>query len=337
MAGTDQAFRTATLLLAKENSYGAGIAPASLTDMYVINTFDPGVVAKTYRTDANKIKLQTRGGTLNIPTDASVELIARDLALGLNGDSVTGSGDPYSHVFKHPDVCLLSPASTAFLQGIVCSGLTQGYKEYSGCCLESFTITGKEQVAVELAETWNHDGRETTKSSATFPTTYLALSYLLGSDTVVKIGPNGGSQTDYSGIVKAYKVGYNFGLKKLNRISNGVYVPGFLYSKDHPMLSVEIDVAADKSHALYGYSDTDQLLTLQMTWTAADPLSGTPLTPARSIDMLVSNCYVVATETVDDVEPQLKLIFDLIDVVATPGPVVWTAKTSVPAYLVGTP
>jgi len=178
MGGTTEATRQATLLTAKEAVFGTAIVVANLIDMYVLNSFNPAVINKAYRTDANKIngtrgmtqrQLETAEGQLDEPMDASVELIAHSLAMGYGNEAVVGAGDPYTHTIKHPAVCTLVPPSTTFLQGIVCAGLTGGYKSYKGCSLNQLVITVNGQGAIEMTRQWKTDGSETTQAAATFP------------------------------------------------------------------------------------------------------------------------------------------------------------------------
>lgn len=341
MGGTTEAIRLATSLANKEATFGTVMTLASLTDMFVLNSFNPAVITPTYRTDENKIN-GTRGktqrqranaeGQLDIPVDASVELIAWALAMGYGNDSVSGGGDPYTHTIKHPPVCTLAPPSTSFLQGIVCSGLTTGYKSYKGCSVNQIAITMNGQGPVELSVQLKLDGSETTQSGATFPTTFLSLSYLLGSMTTFKLYPNGGSALELSAggsnQLQSLKITIDFGLTKLKRASNTVYVPGWRWGKGKPNIKVEFVIAGDKSDVVYGYFAADTLLTLQAIFT---------YTSSRLITLDMSNCYITAKENADDIEPTLECAVDEIDVIANQGPAIWIAKTGVAAYLVGLP
>src|SRR6185503_8869770 len=149
------------------------------------------------------------------------------------------------------------------------------------------------------------------------PTTFMALNYLLGSMVTLKVYPNGGGVLDISSQLQSMKITIDFGLTKSKRTTTGVYVPAWRYGKNKPTIKVEFVIAADKSDVVYGYFSGDTLLTLQaiMTFSAS-----------RLIQLDMSNCYIIAKENADDIEPTLDCSVDPIDVIANQGPAIWTAK-----------
>lgn len=340
MAGTIEAYRMATLLSGCEAVFGTSQAMAALTDMWEQDAFNPFAITPGYRTNAKKIKgargmtarqRETAEGAGSINDDASVELITWMLALGMGNDTPTGGGDPYTHTIKHPSLCSSAPKSTDFLQAIVCSGLTAGYKSFKGCALDKFSISGDTQGFLKLASSWKTDGSEVTQAGATPTSTFLSLSYLLNSMVSLKLYPNGGSVLDVSGggsnQLMSWKAEWDFGLTRLKRASNSIYVPGWRFGEGKPTLKISFVLAADKSDAVYGYFSNDTLLTLQL---------GLTFSASRLVTTDMSNCYIVVKEGSDGNEPTLECTVDEMDVIANQGPAIYTCKTAVPAYLQGT-
>ncbi|MCI0489387.1 MAG: hypothetical protein L0229_22570 [Blastocatellia bacterium] len=339
MAGTIKAYRTALLTTAAEAVYGVQIADGSLTQWVEVNEFEPGKTEKTYRTDAGRIKgvrgitqrqLESAMGTMPRQMDASVEVITWLLALGLTNVASAGTVDPWTHTIKHPPVCTLVPKSTSLVEGIVCSGLTAGYKLFKGCVIEQLSIEMDGKGAVKLGWTWKTDGSETTKGSFTFPTSTLALTYLLGSMLTLELHPNGGGSIDITSLLNSFKITLNFNVQPRKTSSSSVFVSGYRYGGDAPTVDIEFQVSADKSHAIYGYHENDTLLTLVATFDAN-------VTPARSVVCSVSNCHINAEEDADDIEPVLNCKVSPLDIAANTGPAVWTCKTGVAAYLTPLP
>ena len=340
MGGTIKAYRTALILTGAEALYGVQIGDGSLTKWIETNEFQPGKVEKQYRTDQNRInglrgmsQRQLKGamGTIQRTMDANVEVLTALLALGLTNVSSSGSVDPWTHTIKHPPVCTLVPKSTSLIEGIVCAGLTSGYKLHKGAVLDQIAIEMEgAQEPVKLSWTWKTDGSETTKSSFTFPTATETLTYLLGSMLTLQLYPNGGGSIDITSLLNSFKITINFGVTPRKASSSSVFVSGYRYSGDAPLIDIEFQVSADKSHAIYGYHEADTLLTLVATFDA-----GT--TPARSVVCSVSNCYLNAEEDADDIEPVLNCKVEALDIAANTGPSVWTCKTGEAAYLTPLP
>jgi hypothetical protein len=340
MGGTIEAYRWAVGLAKKEAAYGVQVADADMTAWLEINDFEPAKVDKEYRTNVNRIKgargktlrqLKGRMGTIPRKSDASIEKITWLLALGLGNIASSGSVDPWTHVIKHPSLCTLKPPSTSIVEGIVCAGLTSGYKLYKGVSVDQISIEGGGgQDEVKLSYTLKHDGSETTKASFTFPSTAAVLTYLIGAHLKFELGPSGGSFTDITTRILSWKITYNFGLTPSKTASSSVYVSSYKYSRGNPKISVEFELSGDKSSTEYGYSDADTLLMLQLTLDAG-------VTPLRSSVLLMDQIYIVAEESADDLEPTLKCKVDELDVIADTGPAIWVCRTGVPAYLVASP
>jgi hypothetical protein len=336
MGGTIEAYRRAVCFPKKESAYGTQILDADLATWIESNDFEPAKVEKTYRTDQNRIngtrgmtqrQLHTRTGMVPGKLDASVEVFTWLLGLGLGNITSSGSADPYTHIIKHPTLCSLYPASTSMVEGIVCAGLTGGYKLYKGMCLDKLTLEGDSRGEVKMTYSFKHDGTETAKGSFTFPTTVFAASYLIGGHlTSFKVYPNGSGALEVKDKILSWKINYDFGVVPTKAANNGVYVPKLKYSKGKPEVKIEFVYSGDKSDVVYGYSDADTLTTIDMTL-------DTGLVPARSINMLMNRCYIVAEENADDVEPTLSCKVDEIESIADTGPAIWTCKTGVAAYL----
>jgi hypothetical protein len=339
MAGTTEAQRNGFSIENIEASFGTTIGMSDLDQWIQVNDFEPAKIEKQFRTDEGKIN-GTRGktqrqkfrqmGTAPFKVDASVEVIAWLLGLGTGNITTTGMADPYTHVIKHPPLCSLYPYSTSFVQGIVCAGLTGGYKSYKGCVVDQITIEGDSAGEVKLTWTFKHDGSETTQASFTFQTAVQAFTYLIGSMMTMKLYPNGDAAIDITDKVLSWKVTYNFNVQPTKTANSGLYVARYKYGKSSPKISVEVTISGDKSSVIYGYSDAETLCTYQLKLDA-----GT--TPARSIQLDMSKVYIMADEGADDLEPTLNLKIDEIDVIANTGPAVWTCKTGVAAYLVPLP
>lgn len=336
MGGTIEAYRRAICLNKKESPFGNVLLDADLVTWIEVNDFEAAKVEKAYRTDAGRIngtrgmtqrQLKERSGSVPWKVDASPEIITWLLALGHGNITTTGSGDPYTHVIKHPSLCTLYPFSTSMIEGIVCSGLTNGYKQYKGMCVDQITLEGDARGEVKLSFTFKHDGTEVTRSSFPFPTSILPVTYLIGAHlTSFKLYPNGGSVLDLKDRVLSWKITVNFGVVPTKTANSGVYVPKYKYGKGKPEHKIEFVLSGDKSSDEYGYSDADTLMTLDMTLSAG-------ITPARSVNLVQNKCYIVTEENADDLEPTLNCKVDEIDVISDSGPAIWTCKTGVAAYL----
>jgi len=340
MGGTTKGIKTATALINCEAAFGVTIPIVSLVDIYVQNNFNPAKITPAFRTDAGRItgargvtnrQRETAEGMLSESLDASTELIVHGLALGYGNATATGSADPWTQTIKHPSVCTSSPKSTSFLQGIECAGLTQGYKSYKGASLSKMVISMKGQGRIELTREWKLDGSEVTQAAATFPASFLSLTYLLSSHLALKLYPNGGGAiTISSSRLVSLQIEIDFGLTKRNRAGNSIYVPGWRFAGDKPSIKITFEVEGDKSDVIYGYFENDTLLTAQVV---LDP----GVVPSRAITMDMAKCYLIAEEGNDDTDPTLKCTIDEIDVIANQGPAIWSAKTGVAAYNVPLP
>jgi hypothetical protein len=335
MSGTTQAFRQAISIPSVEANFGTLLGLASLTQWIECNEFEPAKIEKQLRTNQNKIdgtrgktnrQVVRRMGTIPRKMDASAEIITWLLGLGLGNVVSSGSSDPYTHTIKHPPLCTLYPYSTSLVEGIVCAGLTSGYKSYKGVTLDSITIEGDSAGEVKITWTWKHDGSETTQSSFTWPTTLQTLTYFSGQHCTLKLYPKGGSVLDITNQLLSWKLTYNFNVVPTKVANNGLYVARYKYSKGAPNIGFEFVVSADKSDVIYGYADAETLLTMQHKLDA-----GT--TPARSVQLDMSDIYITADEGSDDIEPTLTCKIDELDVIANTGPAIWTCKTGVAAYL----
>jgi hypothetical protein len=339
MAGTIEALRNGFSLPNVEAAFGTTIGMADLDQWIEVNDPEFVKIEKQFRTNEGKIN-GTRGktqrqkfrqmGTAPFKVDASVEIITWLLGLGLGNVTTTGASDPYTHVIKHPTLCSLYPYSTSFVQGIVCSGLTSGYKSYKGCVVDTLTIEGDDAGEIKLSWTFKHDGSETAQASFTFQTSVDVFTYLIGSMMTMKLYPNGSGAIDITSKVLSWKVTVNFNVQPTKVANSGLYVARYKYGKSSPKVSVEVKVSGDKSDAIYGYSDNETLCTYQLKLDA-----GT--TPARSVQFDMSQVYVMADADSDDLEPTLSLKLDELDVIANTGPAIWTCKTGVAAYLVPLP
>jgi hypothetical protein len=338
MGGTIEAYAWAVGIAKKEASYGVQVADADMSAWLEINDFEPAKIDKLYRTNEKRIKgargktvrqLKGRMGTIPRKSDASVEKIVRLLALGLGNINSSGSSDPYTHTIKHPSLCTLKPPSTSIVEGIICSGLTGGYKLYKGVCVDQITIEGGGgQDEVKLTYTLKHDGSETTKSSFTFPAAVIPLTYLIGAHMTFELGTSGGSFTDITSRVLSWKVTYNFGLQPSKAANSSVYVSSYKYSRGNPKIGVEFEISGDKSSTEWGYSENDTQLKLQLSLISS---------ASRSVVALMDQIYIEAEESADDLEPTLKCKVDELDVIADTGPAIWTCKTGTAAYLVASP
>jgi hypothetical protein len=335
MGGSTEAFRWATSIPSCEAVFGTPLPLVNCTDWLAIETFNPAKIAKTFRRDDKLIKgtrgtqsrqLASRMGSIPFKTEASIEALLWLLELGLGADPVTGSGDPYTHTLKEPPVCVKYPPSTSLIQGIVCSGLTAGYRQFSGVTLDKFDLTMNGEGPLDLAWDFKTDGREPAQVGFSWPTTPLAVNYLLGSHVNLKLYPNGGSVIDVTSRLQSLKLSYNFGVQRIKEASGSIFVPRYRYSKGNPKLSLEFVLNGDKSDAVYGYHDNETLLTAVVTL-------DTGLVPARSIVPTISKCYIDVEAQNDDIEPTLNCKADLIDVVADNGPVIWVGKSAVASYL----
>lgn len=341
MGGTIEAYRWMINYGKKEGAFGTQEADADIAagSWFEVNDFEPATVEKAYRTNQNRIngvrgktqrQLKERSGKLSRKADASVEMITNLLLQGLGNFSIAGSGDPYTLTIKHPSVCTLYPISKSLVEGIVCAGLTSGYKLHKGACVSKITIEGDARGEVKLTYEYMHDGSETTKSSFTFATTPAVLTYLLGSHLNFKLYPNGSGALDITSQILSWKIAIDFGLQVKKTANSSILVPQYKFGKGMPNLNVEFVVSADKTDAIYGYFDADTLLTLLLTLDAG-------VTPARSVSLLMSQCYITATEGADDLEPTLSCKVDEMDVIADSGPAIWTCKTGQALYLVASP
>ena len=357
MGGTTKALKLATLLTGSEAVFATAMAalgstgPTGLTDMWVNKTFNPHKVKKGLRTDEGSINatrgmtqrtVVTREGSLPISVDMTIELWTWALALMMGNDTVTGTSPEYTHTIKHPAICALSPPSTTFLQGIVCAGLTEGYKSLKGCVVDSIGLTVSAQKQVEMAISILTDGSETTEASLTFPTVFedtfiqggqAGWSFVEGSGVDLQLGPPG-SLVDISGAgtnqLKSLKYDLNAGFEVVKRTSNGITVPQFRYGKNMPKLKFSAVVAADKSDTIYGYADGETVVEAIITFTAPSISSN-----ARTSVVTLQNMYVQATESGDEDEPELTLDFEPIDLVSNQGPAIYVNKTGLAGYLVG--
>ncbi|HKQ06605.1 MAG TPA: hypothetical protein VJ464_15840 [Blastocatellia bacterium] len=344
MSGTTKAYRWMINYGKSEGQFGIQEADADIAagSWYEVNDFKPTEIEKTYRTNQNRIngtrgktlrQLKGRSGKLARTSDASVEVITNLLLQGLGNFSVSGSGDPYTLTIKHPSVCTLYPISKSYVEGVVCNGLTSGYKLYKGAVVSKITIEGGGgQDEIKLTYEYMTDGSETTKASFTFTTTPAVLNYLIGAHLNFKLYPNGGGPIDITTDILSWKITYDFAPqpRKTGSSSSSVLVPKYKYGKDTPKLDVEFVYCGDKSGTVYGYFDNDTLLTLQITLDAG-------VTPARSVSLLMNQCYITATEGEDDLEPTLNCKVDTIDVIADSGPAVWTCKAGSNSWLVASP
>jgi hypothetical protein len=342
MGGTIKAYAWAWNLAKKEAAYGVQVADADIAagSWLEIDDFAPAKVEKTYRTNANRIngargktlrQLKGRMGSIPRKSDASVEVITSLLGLGTGNVSSSGGGDPYTHTIKFPTLCGLKPPSTSIIEGIICAGLTSGYKLYRGVVVDQITIEcGGGQDEVKLTYTLKHDGSETTKSSFSFPAAIAPLTSLIGAMVKLEIGLSGGSWTDITTRLLSWKVTVNFGPQPSKAANNSVYVSSYKYSNGNPHVDFDFTISGDKSSTEWGYSDADTLLQLRLTLDSG-------LTPARSVVMLMDQTYIIADEGSDDLEPTLVCKTDELDVVADTGPAIFTCKTGVAAYLVASP
>jgi len=338
MGGTIEAYEWAVGLAKKEGSYGVQVADADLTTWLEVDDFEPAKVEKQYRTNQNRIKgargktvrqLKGRMGTIPRKSVATVEAITWLLALGLGNISSSGSTDPWTHTIKHPSLCALKPSSTSLVEGVVCAGLTSGYKLYKGVCVDQITIEGGGgQDEVKLSYTLKHDGSETTKGSFTFPASVANYVGLIGAHLTFELGPSGGAFTDITSRILSWKITYNFGLQPSKAANSSVYVSSYKYSRGNPKIDVEFELSGDKSSTEYGYSDADTLLQLRLSLVVSS---------SRSVVLLMDQIYIVAEESADDLEPTLKCKVDELDVIADTGPAIWTCKTGIAAYLVASP
>ena len=335
MGGTTEAFQWATSIPSAEASFGTAIPLVNLTDWLTINEFNPAKIDKTFRTDQNRIKgsrgvqtrqLATRMGTIPFKADASIEKLVWLLYRGLGNGVPSGASDPFTHTIKHPTLCTREPWSTSLMQGIVCGGLSSGYKLFSGVTLDQFSITHDGDNPLSLEWTEKTDGREVTQGAFTWPSTPVAVNYLLASHVNMKLYPNGGGAIDITNKLMSHKLTYSFNVQR-PKVSNGsIYVPRYRYSQGHPKLDLEFVVSGDKSDAIYGYADSETLLTIVLTY-------DTGLTPARSAELTIAKCYIQVEQTSDDIEPTLNCKVEPIDILADNGPAVWVGKTGVSAYL----
>lgn len=338
MAGNVQAFRQAISLVKREAAFGTQVADADLTTWIEMDEFAPSKIEKEFRTNSNRIngvrgktqrQLKSRAGMISRKTDASVELVTSLLALGSGGNiASSGSADPWTHTIKDPTLCTTYPHSTSLVEGIVCAGLTSGYKLYKGICVDQITLEGSGRDEVKLSYNLKHDGSETTKSSFSFPASLSVLTYLLNSHLAFKLYPNGGGVIDITDKVLSWKITKNYGVVPTKTSNTGIYVPRYKYSKGNPNIAVEFVVSEDKSGTIYGYSDAETLLTLQLSLTVS---------ASRSISVLMDSVYIMADEESDDLEPTLNCKVDPLDILADSGPDVWTCKTASPLYLVASP
>lgn len=338
MGGNVQAFRQALSLTKREAAFGVQVADADLTTWIEMDEFSPAKVEKAFRTNANRIngvrgktqrQIKSRAGMISRKIDASVEQVTSLLTLGSGGNvASSGSADPWTHAIKDPTLCTTYPHSTSLVEGIVCAGLTSGYKLYKGVCLDQWTLEGSGRDEVKLTYNLKHDGSETTNSSFSFPSSLTALTTLLNSHLAFKLYPNGGGAIDITDKVLSWKITKNYGVVPTKTANNGIYVPRYKYSKGNPNIAVEFVVSGDKSDAIYGYADAETLLTLQMSLTAS---------ASRSISVLMNSIYITADEESDDLETTLNCKVDPLDIIADSGPDVWTCKTGSPLYLVASP
>jgi hypothetical protein len=338
MGGNINAFRQALSLTKREAVFGTQVADADLTTWVEMDEFAPAKIEKEFRTNAGRIngargktlrQVKSRAGMISRKMDATVEMVTSLLALGSGGNfASSGSADPWTHTGKDPTNCTNYPYSTSLVEGIVCAGLTSGYKLYKGVCVDQFTLEGSGRDEVKLTYNLKHDGSETTKSSFSFPSSLTALTGLLNSHLAFKLYPNGGGVTDITDRVLSWKITKNYGVVPTKTANAGIYVPRYKYGKGNPNIAVEFVVTGDKSDAIYGYADAETLLTLQLSLTVS---------ASRSVSVLMDSIYITADEDADDLETTLSCKVDPLDIIADSGPDVWTCKTGSALYLVASP
>jgi hypothetical protein len=336
MPSTIDALRWAVGIPYIETPFGTQILDANLTSWIEIASADFAKIEKTFRTDRNQIngtrgatryQLETAMGTIARKFDLSVEVFTWLLAMGLGNLSTSGAGDPWTHTIKHPSVCTLYPKSFSLIEGLVCAGLTATQKLYKGCTVEQLTITVNGKGAIEFGATIKHDGTETAKAAFTFPTSILPVTYLIGSQTTIKLNQFDQADADISAQLQSLKITVNFGTTPTKAVTNGVFVQKYKYTKDHPNIDVELVISADKSDPVYVLWANNTKVKLQVTLDAG-------VSPLRTINLSIAEAYINSCEQdSDDSEPTLTVKLDELDLITNSGPAVWVCKTGVAAYL----
>jgi hypothetical protein len=336
MGGTTEAYRWAVSLAKREASYGVQVPDADLTKWLEILDADFAKISKEFRTNEQYVngvrgktsyQAKSAEGTLKRKFHLSPEVFAWTTALQLGNLTTAGSVDPYTHTEKHPSICTRDLNSFSFIESIECAGLTGTKKLYKGCVIDKQEITINADGEIEHTVDIKTDGSEADKAAFSQPSSVEPVTYLLGSQATVKLNPSAAGDISITSQFQSLKLVISSNVQRRKVSSSSIFAPGYRYAKDSPKLEAELTVSADKSDVIHDYYESDTKLKLQV-------LIDSGLTPARSIQCVIAECFIMDLEpSADDIEPTLKLKFDMLDLVANSGPVIWTNKTGAAAYL----
>lgn len=332
-------FKIVTALTKKEGTYGTQIADAALLDHVPVSEVAFTKPEIKYRTDeeeingylgASEAEQEDRMFSGSIKCQASVETITAFLIWALQNLSTSGSGDPYTHTLKFPSVCTLNPVSFSFIEMLDCSGATGTNKLYKGVCVDQIVIEGNGKQRVMLTVTFKTDGSETAKGSFTAPGAAITRKKLLGSHAVLQLGTAGGSLTNYSSLLRTWKITINCGLVVPPNASNSTYVTEMQYGDKRPKIDFEFSLKCDKSHTLYAAADAGTLYQISF---ALDP----SVSPARSVTLTMANGFLVAEPGRENREPRMNFKFNELHNSTNVGPATFVCKTANATYLVTSP
>lgn len=224
-----QTARNMVLAPYTQAAYGGALSDAALTYRASVDpttNFNP---AMSRFSDAGAIGHGTDFATVSLITSQDTQgtmkgkggvdswLLGYMLALIFGQEVVTGAASPYTHTFSIPNITTTMPCTT-----IYCEDTADIHRKYADMAAKSLSIDVPERGPIQASLDLVGTGFYVPGSMVAPLPAIVTPSYLLGSDFIPTITPNGGAANPLSGRTKSLSIKIDRGTAPFKSAGDGL-------------------------------------------------------------------------------------------------------------------
>jgi hypothetical protein len=199
-------------------------------------------------------------------------------AFGMGKDVVTGVAAPYTHTLNFLDSGNIAQGTT--LYGVDTAALAYQLVDMG---LSQLTITSSGTGSLKFKASFIGTGRVVAGTVAGVPVP-VQRQHLLGSDTVVSIGPSAGALTSVYPRCKSWELSIDCGIAEERPSGSGLYASHLVCNM--PKVKLKMVIAADHVDDIYAWKTANTLLQATLVTTSGAAILGLTL-PNFTLD---DNC-----------------------------------------------